>query len=69
MNKDLTIGNPTKILWLYCLPLIGSMVFQQLYNIADTFVAGNFIGEHALAAVGNGYEITLIFLSFAFGVL
>ena len=67
MNKDLTIGNPTKVLWLYCLPLIGSMVFQQLYNIADTFVAGKFLGEEALAAVGNGYEVTLIFLSFATG--
>lgn len=67
MNKDLTVGNPSKVLWLFCLPLIGSMIFQQLYNIADTFVSGKFIGEEALAAVGNSYEITLIFLSFAVG--
>lgn len=38
-----------------------------MYNIADSLVAGNFIGEHALAAVGNSYEITLIFIAFAFG--
>lgn len=67
MNKDLTVGNPTSVLWKFCLPLFGSIIFQQLYNIADSFVAGKFIGENALAAVGNSYEITLIFIAFAFG--
>ncbi len=66
MNKDLTVGNPTSVLWKFCLPLFGSIIFQQLYNIADSFVAGKFIGENALAAVGNSYEITLIFIAFAF---
>ena len=67
MNKDLTTGNTSKVLFKFCLPLFGSIIFQQLYNIADSFVAGKFIGEDALAAVGNGYEITLIFIAFAFG--
>lgn len=67
MNKDLTIGKPETVLWRFCLPLFGSIVFQQLYNIADSLVAGKFIGENALAAVGNSYEITLIFIAFAFG--
>lgn len=67
MNKDLTIGEPQSVLWRFCLPLFGSVVFQQLYNIADSWVAGRFIGEAALAAVGNSYEITLIFIAFAFG--
>ena len=67
MNKDLTVGNPEKVLWQFCLPLFGSIIFQQLYNIADSLVAGKFIGENALAAVGNSYEITLIFIAFAFG--
>ena len=67
MNKDLTVGNPESVLWKFCLPLFGSIVFQQLYNIADSLVAGKFIGENALAAVGNSYEITLIFIAFAFG--
>ena len=67
MNKDLTVGDPAKVLWKFCLPLFGSIIFQQLYNIADSFVAGKFIGENALAAVGNSYEITLIFIAFAFG--
>lgn len=67
MNKDLTVGKPESVLWRFCLPLFGSIIFQQLYNLADSFVAGKFVGEEALAAVGNGYEITLIFLAFAFG--
>lgn len=67
MNKDLTVGDPQTVLWKFCIPLFGSIIFQQLYNIADSLVAGKFIGENALAAVGNSYEITLIFIAFAFG--
>lgn len=67
MNKDLTVGKPESVLWKFCLPLFASIIFQQLYNIADSLVAGKFIGETALAAVGNSYEITLIFIAFAFG--
>ncbi len=67
MNKDLTVGKPERVLLQFSLPLLGSIIFQQLYNIADSLVAGKFIGDNALAAVGNAYEITLIFLAFAFG--
>lgn len=67
MNKDLTVGKPESVLCKFCLPLFGSIIFQQLYNIADSFVAGKFISDNALAAVGNSYEITLIFIAFAFG--
>lgn len=67
MNTDLTVGKPSQVLWSFCLPLFGSIIFQQLYNIADSLVAGRFIGENALASVGNSYEVTLIFIAFAFG--
>ena len=67
MQKDLTVGKPMSVIWKFCLPLFGSIIFQQLYNLADSFVAGKFIGDNALAAVGNSYEITLIFIAFAFG--
>lgn len=67
MNRDLTVGDPQTVLWKFCMPLFGSIVFQQLYNIADSLVAGKFVGENALAAVGNSYEITLVFIAFAFG--
>lgn len=67
MNQDLTVGKPDAVLRRFCLPLFASVIFQQLYNIADSWVAGRFIGQNALAAVGNSYEITLIFIAFAFG--
>ena len=66
MVKDLTVGQPSKILWRFTLPLFISVMFQQFYNIADSIIVGNFSahGESALAAVGNSYEITLAFISF-----
>lgn len=67
MNRDLTEGRVAPVLIRFAIPLLLSMVFQQLYNIADSLVAGKFISESALAAVGNSYEITLIFIAFAFG--
>ena len=45
MNRDLTVGKPESVLCKFCLPLFGSIIFQQLYNIADSFVAGKFIGD------------------------
>ena len=44
MAMDLTEGKPDRVLWSYSLPLFGSIVFQQLYNIADSFVAGKIWG-------------------------
>ena len=35
MTGDLTVGNPGTVLWRFCLPLFGSVIFQQMYNIAD----------------------------------
>lgn len=67
MNRDLTVGKPEIVLWKFCLPLFGSIIFQQFYNIADSLVAGKFIGENAFAAVGNSYVITMFFIAFAFG--
>ena len=66
-NQNLTVGDPGRIIRSYCLPLFGSVFFQEMYNLTDSFVAGRFIGENGLAAVGNSYEITLIYLAFAFG--
>lgn len=67
MNKDLTIGKPSTVLWKFCLPLFCSVIFQQLYNLGDSIIVGKFVGENALAAVGNSYEITLIFIAVGFG--
>lgn len=49
MNKDLTVGRPERVLWMFCLPLFGSIIFQQLYNIADSLVAGFHMGVAGVA--------------------
>lgn len=64
---DLTTGSPGRVLIGHTMPLFGSIIFQQLYNIADSFVAGRYIDSNALAAVGNSYEVTLICIALAFG--
>ncbi len=65
--KDLTQGPPEKVLVRYTLPLFFSVFFQQLYNIADTAIAGKYVGEHALAAIGASYAITMLFMAVAVG--
>ena len=67
MIKDMTTGSPTKTLWLFTLPMLLSVMFQQVYNIADSMIAGQYIGEDALAAVGASYPITMIFMAVAIG--
>lgn len=65
--KDLTSGKPSKVIWSYTIPMFLSVIFQQLYNIADSVIAGRFAGEDALAAVGASYPVTMIFNAIAFG--
>lgn len=67
MVTDLTQAHPDKTLWRFALPMFVSVMFQQFYNLADSMIAGRFAGEHALAAVGASYPITIIFMAFAVG--
>ena len=67
MITDLTQGNPSRILWRFSLPMLCSSIFQQLYNIADSVIAGRFVGEDALAAIGASYPVTMIFMAVAMG--
>lgn len=67
MTKDLTTGSPEKVLWQFSIPMFVSVIFQQMYNIADSVIAGKFAGENALAAVGASYPITMIFMAIAVG--
>lgn len=67
MITDLTEGKPSKVLWSFSIPMLLSVVFQQLYNIVDSVVAGKFVGAQALAAVGASYPITMIFMAIATG--
>lgn len=67
MVKSLTEGKTSKVLLQYTIPMFLSVIFQQLYNIADSVIAGLFAGEDALAAIGASYPITMIFMAIAVG--
>lgn len=67
MNKNLTVGDPAKVYIGFTVPLFISVVFQQIYSIADSIIAGRFAGEEALSAVGASYPITMIFVAVAMG--
>lgn len=68
MITDMTEGKPSGILWHFTVPMLISVMFQQLYNIVDSVVAGKFVGVDALAAVGASYPITMIFMAVATGL-
>lgn len=67
MNRDLTVGSPWKVLLVYVLPLFGSALFQQLYTVADTIIAGQFAGQTALTAIGASTAIVSILMAVALG--
>lgn len=67
MVNDLTKGKTSKVILNFSIPLFISVVFQQIYSIADSVIAGRFAGEAALASVGASYPITNIFNAIAVG--
>lgn len=68
MAKDMTVGKPSKILINFSLPIILSNIFQQLYNVIDSIIVGNFVGAKALAAVGASSSISFLFVAIATGL-
>lgn len=67
MITNMTEGSPHRILWKFSIPMLISVVFQQLYNIVDSIIAGSYVGTDALAAIGASYPITMIFMAVATG--
>ncbi len=66
--KDLTRGNPARLIFNFAMPMLLGNLFQQLYNIVDTIIVGNFIGKEALAAVGASFPIIFTMISLLIGV-
>jgi putative MATE family efflux protein len=67
MTKNLTVGNPALLIVSFALPLLGGNLFQQFYNMADTFIVGRTIGVSALAAVGCTGSIMFLIMGFVMG--
>ncbi|MBQ8870653.1 MAG: MATE family efflux transporter [Alphaproteobacteria bacterium] len=65
--KNMTQGNPTKLILLFSLPLLIGNIFQQLYNISDILIVGRLLGVNALAALGSTAPLYFVFLLISFG--
>ena len=63
-TKDMTIGDPKKIIISFAIPIFLSQLFQQFYNMADTLIVGNCLGTEALAAVSSSGPLIFLLISF-----
>lgn len=68
MTRDLTVGNPMKLLLGFALPTLFGLLFQQMYNMVDTMIVGKLLGSQALAAVGATGSISFLVIGFCSGV-
>ncbi len=66
--KDMTAGNPYSLMLGFALPVFFSQVFQQLYNTADAWIVGKFLGTNALAAVTSSGTLIFLMISFFMGI-
>ena len=66
--KDMTVGNPTRLLLGFTLPLIIGNLFQQFYSMADSIIVGKGIGVDAFAAVGSTAWVSFLILGFVTGL-
>lgn len=66
--KDLTTGDETRQLIGFALPMLLGNIFQQFYNMVDSFVVGRFVGTTALAAVGTSFPVIFLMLALILGV-
>lgn len=68
MTKDLTSGNPMKLILSFGTPLLFGYLFQQLYNVVDTAIVGKTLGGGALAAVGSTGSVCFLVVGFCVGI-
>ena len=68
MKRDLTKGPVTKTMLLFALPMILGNVLQQCYNLADTWIVGQFLGAGARASVGSAYTLMTFLTSLIIGM-
>ena len=66
--RNMTVGSPAGHIFTFALPLLAGSFLQQLYNMVDSWVVGNYAGDAALAAVGVGYPVIFMFTSLFMGL-
>ncbi|MCK4639069.1 MAG: polysaccharide biosynthesis C-terminal domain-containing protein, partial [Bacteroidales bacterium] len=66
--KDLSVGKESKLIFRFAMPMLLGNVFQQLYNIIDSIIIGNYLGKEALGAVGASFPLIFALMSFIIGI-
>ncbi len=66
--KDLTTGNTAKVIVIFALPMLAGNIFQQLYNVVDSVIVGNYLGKEALSAVGASFPVMFALISLVIGI-
>ena len=68
IRGDMTVGSPTRLILAFSIPLLLGNVLQQMYNMVDSIVVGNYVGTTALAAVGTGAPIIYMMVALFMGI-
>jgi len=67
--KDMTTGEPAGLLLSFMAPMVVGNIFQQLYNLVDSMIVGQYVGADALAAVGSTGSVTYLFFALCLGTV
>lgn len=67
MTKDMTVGNPLQLILKFSIPLLLGNILQQMYNLIDSIIVGQYLGLPALSAVGATGAIIFLIIGFCQG--
>ena len=68
MEKDMTKGNPMKLILGFAVPLLFGLIFQQFYSMVDAVIVGHYLGVNALASVGATGSVNFLIIGFCMGI-
>ena len=68
MTKDMTSGNPFRLLLYFSIPLLLGTIFQQLYNLVDSIIVGRYLGIQELSAIGATGSVNYLVMEFCTGI-
>ena len=68
MTRDLTRGNPARVILQFTIPILLGLLLQQVYNLVDTMIVGKFVGVDALGGVGSTGSLNFMILGSCIGL-
>ena len=65
---DMSVGHPIKVILIFAIPLFIGALFQQVYNVVDTMIAGHLISDQAISAIGSTSSLYALIINLALGL-